>query len=87
VSSPGSGPRRTNKVLGTFEQFAKLERLKAVLGGLGAKSQFRFVPDRTHFDLYKIGEDRHGLLKQISWAMYAVARPPSGLTPAVPTAP
>jgi hypothetical protein len=34
-------------------------------------------------DLYVQGKDRHALLKQISWDMYAVARPHSILKPAV----
>jgi S-formylglutathione hydrolase FrmB len=66
----------------TFYLDGAAHKLKAVLDGLGAKSDIRFLPDRTHFDLYKIGKDRHGLLKQISWAMYAVARPDSTLKPA-----
>ena len=65
----------------TFYLDGAAHRLKAVLDGLGAKSEFRFVPDRTHFDLYKVGKDRQGLLKQISWAMYAIARPDSPLHP------
>ncbi len=65
----------------TFYLDGAAHKLKAVLDGLGAKSDIRFLPDRTHFDLYKVGKDRHGLLKQISWAMYAVARPHSKLKP------
>ncbi|MDO1528535.1 alpha/beta hydrolase-fold protein [Fulvimonas sp. R45] len=65
----------------TFYLDGAAHRLKAVLDGLHAKSDIRFIPDRTHFDLYRIGEDRNGLLKQISWAMYAVARPHSKLKP------
>lgn len=71
----------------TFYLDGAAHRLKAVLEGLGAKSAFHFLPDRTHFDLYRIGKDRHGLLKQISWAMYAVARPDSTLKPAAAAAP
>ncbi len=63
----------------TFYLDGAAHRLKAVLDRLHAKSEFRFLPDRTHFDLYKVGDDRRGLLKQISWAMYAIARPDSGL--------
>ena len=59
----------------TFYLDGAAHRLKAVLDGLGAHSDFRFIPDRTHFDLYKVGDDRYGLFKDISWAMYAVARP------------
>ena len=67
----------------TFYLDGAAHRLKAVLDGLHAKSDIRFIRDRTHFDLYVIGKDRQGLLKQISWQMYAVARPHSGLRPPV----
>ncbi|HEX5305093.1 MAG TPA: enterochelin esterase, partial [Dyella sp.] len=59
----------------TFYLDGAAHKLKAVLDGLGAKSEFRFIPGRSHFDLYAIGQDRQGLLKQIAWSMYAVARP------------
>ncbi len=65
----------------TFYLDGAAHRLKAVLDGLHAKSDFRFLPDRTHFDLYGIGQDRQGLLKDISWQMYAVARPHAALKP------
>ncbi|HXD35402.1 MAG TPA: alpha/beta hydrolase-fold protein [Rhodanobacter sp.] len=65
----------------TFYLDGAAHKLKAVLDGLGAKSEFRFLPDRTHANVYWIGEDHHGLLKQISWAMYAIARPGSKLKP------
>ncbi len=69
-------------IVGTADTFyleGAAYKLKAVLDGLKAKTDFRFLPDRTHFDLYKIGEDRNGLLKEISWEMYAQARPKSTL--------
>lgn len=75
-------------IVGTADTFyldGAAYKLKAVLDGLKAKTDFRFVPDRTHFDLYKLGEDQHGLLKQISWEMYAQARPKSGLHATVKT--
>jgi S-formylglutathione hydrolase FrmB len=71
----------------TFYLDGAAHKLKAVLDGLGAKSDVRFLPDRTHFDLYKIGQDRQGLLKEISWAMYAVARPESTLKSVAVSAP
>ncbi|MES2312922.1 MAG: alpha/beta hydrolase-fold protein [Pseudomonadota bacterium] len=76
-------------VVGTADTFyldGAAHKLKAVLDGLHAKADFRFLPDRTHFDLYVVGKDRQGLLKQFSWEMYAVARPDSKLKP-VATAP
>jgi hypothetical protein len=71
-------------VVGTADTFyldGAAHKLKAVLDGLHAKADFRFLPDRTHFDLYVVGKDRQGLLKQFSWEMYAVARPDSKLKP------
>ncbi|WP_329740588.1 alpha/beta hydrolase [Dyella sp. A6] len=65
----------------TFYLDGAAHKLKAVLDSLHAKSDIRFIPGRTHFDLYRIGKDRNGLLKEISWAMYAVARPHSKLKP------
>ncbi|HEY7900710.1 MAG TPA: alpha/beta hydrolase-fold protein [Caulobacteraceae bacterium] len=65
-------------IVGTADTFyldGAAHRLKAALDGVGAKSDFRFLPDRTHFDLYKVGDNPHGLLNKIAWEMYAVARP------------
>ena len=65
-------------IVGTADTFyldGAAHRLQAVLNGLGARSDFRFLPGRTHFDLYTVGDDRQGLLKEIAWEMYAVARP------------
>lgn len=67
-------------IIGTADTFyldGAAYKLKVVLDGLKATSDFRFLTERTHFDLYKVGEDRDGLLKQISWEMYALARPES----------
>jgi S-formylglutathione hydrolase FrmB len=69
-------------VVGTADTFyldGAAHKLKAVLDGLGAKSDFRFLPGRTHGNLYVQGSDRQGLLKQMAWEMYAVARPQSTL--------
>jgi len=66
-------------VVGTADTFyldGPAHRLKAALDGLGAKSEFVFVDGRTHFDLYKVGDDKRGLEKAIARAMYRVARPP-----------
>lgn len=43
--------------------------------GLHADEHFTFIPGRTHFDLYGIGNDRVGLFDVIAGQMYAVARP------------
>lgn len=65
----------------TFYLDGAAHQLKAVLDGLGATTQVRFIPGRTHFDLYTEGDDRSGLLKKIAWEMYAVARPGEHPTP------
>ncbi len=69
----------------TFYLNGSARRLKAVLDGLHARASFHFLPNRTHFDMYRIGKDRDGLLKQISWQMYAIARPDSPLKPVRPS--
>jgi S-formylglutathione hydrolase FrmB len=71
-------------IVGTADTFyldgsAKL--LKDTLDGLHAKSDIRFLPGKTHFDLYVEGDDRNALLKKIAWEMYGVARPGQGKTP------
>jgi enterochelin esterase-like enzyme len=59
----------------TFYLDGPAHRLKAVLDGLGAHAQFRFVPGKTHFDLMERGGDEQALMKDFAWEMYAVARP------------
>lgn len=59
----------------TFYLDGPARRLQAVLEKLGAKPDFRYIPGKTHFDLFTRGEDRDALLKDIAWEMYAVARP------------
>jgi hypothetical protein len=71
----------------TFYLDGAAHRLQGVLDGLKAHAEFRFIPGRTHFDLYKEGDDPYGLMKEISWAMYAVARPDSKLKPRVNQSP
>ncbi|SEL52943.1 Putative esterase [Pseudoxanthomonas sp. GM95] len=65
-------------IVGTADTFyldGAAHRFQAVLDGLKAKSDFRYLDGRTHFDLYKEGEDSNALLKKIAWEMYGVARP------------
>jgi len=59
----------------TFYLDGAAHRFEAALHSVGAKATFVYVPDRTHFDLYKIGDDRRGLLQQFAWEMYGLARP------------
>jgi len=71
-------------IVGTADTFyldGAAHKLQSTLDALHARSDFRFLPNRTHMDLYVQGTDRQGLLKQISWEMYAQARPNSPLKP------
>jgi enterochelin esterase-like enzyme len=69
-------------IVGTADTFyldGAAHKLKAVLDGLHANAEVTFLPGRTHFDLYKQGDDRMAMLKQIAWAMYHVARPQAAM--------
>ena len=59
----------------TFYLDGAAHRFEARLKNLDAQPHFTYIPDRTHFDLYKAGEDPSGLFDQIAAEMYAVARP------------
>jgi hypothetical protein len=48
-------------------------RLQGVLDRLGARSEFRYLPGRTHNDVYRKGADDEGLLLDIAWEMYRSA--------------
>jgi len=41
--------------------------LEATMKGLGARTDFRYVEGRGHFDLYAVGDDPRGLYKTIAW--------------------
>jgi len=78
------GPQLRGKIhltVGTADTFyldGAAHKLQTVLDSLNADAKFTFLPDRTHFDLYKVGDDRSGLLNEIAKEMYAVARPNAG---------
>jgi hypothetical protein len=59
----------------TFHLDGAAHRLDAVLHRLGARATVTFLPDRTHFDLFQQGTEQFGLMRDIVWEMYAVARP------------
>jgi putative esterase len=61
----------------TFYLDGAAHRLEATMKGLGARTDFRYLEGRGHFDLYAVGDDRWGLYKAIAWEMYALARPGS----------
>jgi S-formylglutathione hydrolase FrmB len=65
-------------IIGTADTFhldGAARRLKAVLEHLGAKADVRFLPGKTHMDLYEANGDPDALTEQIAKEMYAVARP------------
>jgi S-formylglutathione hydrolase FrmB len=62
----------------TFHLDGAAHKLQAVLQKLGAKADVRFLPGKTHMDLYEANGDPSALTEQIAKEMYAVARPGSG---------
>jgi hypothetical protein len=66
----------------TFYLDGAAHRLEATMKALRAKTDFRYVEGRGHFDLYGVGDDRWGLYKIIAWEMFALARP--GSKPPIP---
>jgi enterochelin esterase-like enzyme len=69
---------RIHVYVGTADTFyldGAAHKMDAVLKGLGADAHFTYIPDRTHFDLYGVGEDRQGLFDEIGQQMWDVARP------------
>jgi enterochelin esterase-like enzyme len=58
----------------TFYLDGPAHKLEKVLDNLHANAHFTYIPDRTHFDLYGVKEDRQGLIDQIAAEMYAVAK-------------
>jgi Putative esterase len=69
---------RIHLFVGTADTFyldTAAHKFEAVLTRLGAEPHFTYIPGRSHFDLYGVGEDQRALFDQISAEMYAVARP------------
>ena len=61
----------------TFYLDRPAHHLEAIMKALGAKTDFRYLPGKSHFDLYDRGPNPMALLQDIAWEMYAVARPNS----------
>jgi len=59
----------------TFYLDGAAHSLQATLDQLGCKAQFTFLPGRSHFNVYVVGDDRYALFDRIAAEMYAVARP------------
>ena len=69
---------RIHLLVGTADTFyldGSARLFEAVLNRLGAEPHFSYLPNKTHFDLYAVGEDRLALFDRISAEMYAIARP------------
>lgn len=69
---------RIHVLVGTADTFyldGAAHKFEAVLNRLGAEPHFSYLPNKTHMDLYTVGEDRRALFDRISAEMYAVARP------------
>ena len=65
-------------IVGTVDTFyldGAAHKFEAVLKRLNADPHFTYLNNRTHFDLYKDGDDRMALYDKIAAEMYAVARP------------
>ncbi len=78
---PKDGPLLKDRIhlfVGTADTFyldGSARLFEARLTRLGADAHFNFIPGRSHFDLYRVEQDRYGLFDQIAAEMYAVARP------------
>jgi S-formylglutathione hydrolase FrmB len=65
-------------IVGTDDTFyldGAAHSLQSTLDHLGIKAEFTFLPGRSHFDVYKVGDDRFALFDRIAAEMYTVARP------------
>ena len=71
---------RIHLIVGTADTFyldGAAHKFEAVLNRLGAQPHFSYLPDKTHFDLYAVGQDQEALFDRIGAEMYAVAKPKS----------
>jgi S-formylglutathione hydrolase FrmB len=69
---------RIHLYVGTADTFyldGAAHMLEARLNKLGGEPHFTFIPGKSHFDLYAIGDDRFALFDEIASQMYATARP------------
>jgi S-formylglutathione hydrolase FrmB len=65
-------------VVGTDDTFyldGAAHSLESALNRFGGQPHFTFLPERSHFNVYLVGEDRYALFDQIAAEMYRVARP------------
>jgi enterochelin esterase-like enzyme len=69
---------RIHVYVGTADTFyldGAAHKLDQRLAKLGADPHVTFIPGKSHFDLYAVGDDRAALFDEIATQMYAVARP------------
>jgi Putative esterase len=59
----------------TFYLDGAAHSLQATLDRLGGHAQFTFLPGRSHFNVYSVGDDHYALFDRIAAEMYQVARP------------
>jgi len=81
---------RIHLYVGTADTFyldGAAHKLDAVLSRLGADAHFIYVPNRTHFDLYGVGDDRQGLFNEIGQQMWETARPGQNWKESKPASP
>ena len=65
-------------VVGTDDTFyldGAAHSLESALNRLGGEPHFTFLADRSHFNVYLVGDDRWALFDKIAAEMYQVARP------------
>ena len=85
------GPDLQGKVhlfVGTDDTFyldGAAHSLQATLDRLGGHAQFTFLPGRSHFNVYSVGEDHYALFDRIAAEMYQVARPHDTISAAYPS--
>jgi S-formylglutathione hydrolase FrmB len=65
-------------IVGTDDTFyldGAAHSLQSTLERLGGDGKFTFLPGRSHFNVYVVGEDRYALFDRIAAEMYRTARP------------
>ena len=78
---------KVHLIVGTADTFyldGAARKLEEAMNSVGAKTDFRYLPGRTHGDLYVIGDDPRALTRTIAWEMYRVARPDAQVPDDVP---
>ncbi len=69
---------RIHLFVGTADTFyldGPAHKFEALLARLGGEPHFTYIPERTHFDLYRVDQDSQGLFDRIGAEMWDTARP------------